>query len=157
MIDRIGFDNGVQRILPLDFRETLSTAKMFSMMECKINELVNLINSWENGEHEYTNEKVKELTAVDDELKKMIESGDYIKDGSINASKMDMSFVNDLQNYIIRYLGQCVQLVSFGINDDGYFTAYIPRTWKDIQFFTNDAGQLCLKILQPSQIDTSKL
>lgn len=29
------------------------------------------------------------------------------------------------------------QLITFGITDDGYFVAYIPEQWRDIQFFTD--------------------
>ena len=29
------------------------------------------------------------------------------------------------------------QLITFGLTEDGYFVAYIPEQWKDIEFFTD--------------------
>ena len=150
-------NNGLMKILPLDYREVFTTSKMILLAKEKINEIVKLVNALENSENAYTNEKIGEVENKITELTTKLESGNFIKDHTINADKMDMTFVDDLQNYIMRYLGQCVQMVTFGLNEDGYFVAYIPRSWKDIQFFTNESGQLCLKILQPSQIDTNKL
>lgn len=39
---------------------------------------------------------------------------------------------------------QAVQLVWFGLTDDGYFMAVIPPNWKDVQFDTSNDGQLML-------------
>lgn len=41
-------------------------------------------------------------------------------------------------------LTQAVQLVWFGLTDDGYFMAVIPKNWKDVQFDTTSEGQLML-------------
>lgn len=41
-------------------------------------------------------------------------------------------------------LTQAVQLVWFGLTDDGYFMAVIPENWKDVQFDTTNEGQLML-------------
>lgn len=39
---------------------------------------------------------------------------------------------------------EAVQLVWFGLTDDGYFMAVIPENWKDVQFDTTNEGQLML-------------
>ncbi len=41
-------------------------------------------------------------------------------------------------------LTQAVQLVWFGLTDDGYFMAVIPENWSDVTFDTNAEGQLML-------------
>ena len=41
-------------------------------------------------------------------------------------------------------LTQAVQLVWFGLTDDGYFMAVIPENWSDVQFDTTNEGQLML-------------
>src|SRR5690625_1071848 len=41
-------------------------------------------------------------------------------------------------------LTQAVQLVWFGLTDDGYFMAVIPENWSDVQFDTTEHGQLML-------------
>jgi len=37
-----------------------------------------------------------------------------------------------------------VQMVWFGLTDDGYFMAVIPENWSDVQFDTSAEGQLML-------------
>ena len=34
-------------------------------------------------------------------------------------------------------IGELVKMVFFGLTDDGYFVAYIPDSWSDIQFGTS--------------------
>lgn len=41
-------------------------------------------------------------------------------------------------------LTKAVQLVWFGLTDDGYFMAVIPEGWSDVQFDTTVEGQLML-------------
>ena len=45
-----------------------------------------------------------------------------------------------LHNWVVKnsesIIGELVKMVFFGITDDGYFIAYIPDTWDDIQFGT---------------------
>ena len=41
-------------------------------------------------------------------------------------------------------LTQAVQLVWFGLTDDGHFMAVIPENWSDVQFDTTNEGQLML-------------
>lgn len=41
-------------------------------------------------------------------------------------------------------LTQAVQLVWFGLTDDGYFMAVIPKNWSDVRFDTTNEGQLVL-------------
>lgn len=41
-------------------------------------------------------------------------------------------------------LTKAVQLVWFGLTDDGYFMAVIPDGWSDVQFDTTNEGQLIL-------------
>ena len=41
-------------------------------------------------------------------------------------------------------LTKAVQLVWFGLTDDGYFMAVIPSNWSDVQFDTTNEGQLML-------------
>ena len=35
-------------------------------------------------------------------------------------------------------IGDLATMVFFGLTDDGYFVAYIPESWDDIQFATTD-------------------
>ena len=49
----------------------------------------------------------------------------------------------------IDLVGEFVRFVFFGLSDDGYFMAYIPENWRDINFSTilepgDDYGRLCI-------------
>ena len=45
--------------------------------------------------------------------------------------------INDwMEVNAIDLVGKLVHMVFFGINDDGYFVAYIPESWEDIIFNT---------------------
>ena len=49
----------------------------------------------------------------------------------------------------IDLVGELVRFVFFGLTDDGYFVAYIPENWRNIQFDTivtsgDDYGRLCI-------------
>ena len=80
------------------------------------------LDSWvETHEHEYQVLKQQ----VDD-----LENGRWSEE-----------FVNTLINWyktnIIDIIGEMVKQVFFGINDQGYFVAYIPESWNDIIFGTS--------------------
>jgi len=46
------------------------------------------------------------------------------------------AFENWMRKNAINLVGELVKLVFFGINDDGYWVAYIPEGWDDIIFNT---------------------
>lgn len=68
-----------------------------------------------------------------------------IKDGYKKA--LDEWIERDLPDFIT----QAIKMVFFGLTDDGYFCAYIPKSWQGIQFdtimdYSNDNyGRLVLK------------
>lgn len=45
-----------------------------------------------------------------------------------------------IKNFIVKnfydIVGDMMKMVFFGLTDSGYFVAYIPESWDDIQFFT---------------------
>lgn len=41
-------------------------------------------------------------------------------------------------------LTQAIKIVWFGLTDDGYFMAIIPKNWSDVKFDTSNDGQLIL-------------
>lgn len=67
------------------------------------------------------------------------ESGSFIFNTLLNAIK------ENLENWIAKYMYDLHKFVSFGLTTDGHFCAFIPTTWKDIQFDTNDEGHLILR------------
>lgn len=53
------------------------------------------------------------------------------------------------ENNSVDLVGELVRFVFFGLTMDGYFIAYIPENWRNIQFDTiatpgEDYGRLCI-------------
>lgn len=59
-----------------------------------------------------------------------IRSGNYPEDVKRNIIK----FITDNFYDIV---GEMIKMVFFGLTDSGYFVAYIPENWDDIQFSTS--------------------
>lgn len=71
---------------------------------------------------------ISELKKSDQDINKRID--DVIK-------KID-TLVNDdtILKLVIDAIDKAIKMVFFGLTDDGYFCAYIPQSWSDIQFGT---------------------
>ena len=96
----------------------------------KIKELLNYMvenTEWVNH-HE---EEYEELKALYDE----VIAGDF-PESIINA------FEKWMQENANELVGSMVHNVFFGLTDTGYFAAYIPESWSDIQFGTIEDGEL---------------
>lgn len=60
----------------------------------------------------------------------------------IMAGRFPDSMISALQSWLARnavdIIGEMVKMVFFGLTDSGYFTAYIPESWRDITFKTSE-------------------
>ena len=58
----------------------------------------------------------------------------------IAAGVFPEEIADAIKNFIVNnfydIVGDMMQMVFFGLTDSGYFVAYIPESWDDIQFFT---------------------
>ena len=63
------------------------------------------------------------------ELMAQIEAGNF-------PESVQIGFVKWMRENALDLVGELVKLVFFGINDDGYFVAYIPESWDEIIFTT---------------------
>lgn len=61
---------------------------------------------------------------------------DAVMSGDFPQSIKD-AFSSWMQDNAIDLVGELVHMVFFGLTDDGYFVAYIPEGWDDIQFGTS--------------------
>ena len=66
---------------------------------------------------------------------------DAVMSGNFPDS-IKQAFSNWMQVNAIDLVGELVKLVSFGINDQGYFVAYIPESWSDIIFGTSGLDEI---------------
>ena len=101
-----------QKVLPLVYENSLSYYEVL----CKVVDYINkLIDS--------DKEIIENVEALQREMKTVLE---WIDNFDSNAEQV-------LKEIIDEYIAT---MVFFGITDDGYFVAYIPKSWKSITFNT---------------------
>ena len=102
-----------------------------------------LIKELSNKIWEYDKILYEKLKEVEDTLQEYSD----ILDGKIND--FDQIILTKTEKWLDEnmedILTQAVQLVWFGLTDDGYFMAVIPPNWSDVQFDTTNEGQLVLQ------------
>lgn len=98
-----------QSVLPLVYDDSLSYYEVL----CKVVEYINKLIDTD-----------REIFSDIDELKaEMQVVQKWIDD-------FDTSFIEEI-------IAQYMKMVFFGLTDDGYFVAYIPDSWDEIQFSTS--------------------
>lgn len=51
--------------------------------------------------------------------------------------EMKKALIDFIKNNFYDIVGEMIKMVFFGLTDSGYFVAYIPESWEDIQFSTS--------------------
>ena len=126
-------------VIPKFYWDTYSQEQRIKRLCEELHKLVEYANQLGiaiNLDHEI----IKQL---EDDFEKFKESGflDYYE-------KQLEAWINENMPEIIR---KAIKMVFFGLTDDGYFCAYIPESWSDIQFDTGmvfnrfDYGRLILR------------
>ncbi len=113
-----------------DFHE-LNIDWVISAVKELLNEVDNLLSWKDTHEDEY------------EQLKKLY---DQIISGNFPDS-VKQAFYNWMTANAADIVGNMVNMVIFNITDDGYFVAYIPASWDEIQFGTT--GLDTVSDLQP--------
>lgn len=102
-----------------DFHE-LNLSWLIAAVKELLNEVDNLLSWKDTHEEEY--EQLKELY-------------DQIISGNFPDS-VKQAFYDWMTQNAANIVGNMVNMVIFNITDDGYFVAYIPSSWDEIQFGT---------------------
>lgn len=102
-----------------DFHE-LNLSWLLAAITELLNEVDNLLSWKDTHEEEY--EQLKELY-------------DQIISGNFPDS-VKQAFYDWMTKNAADIVGNMVNMVIFNITDDGYFVAYIPESWDEIQFGT---------------------
>lgn len=107
----------VQKVLPAVYDDSLSYYELLAKIQDKLNEVIhseNYLNEWQ---------------AAQDEL--MADLEQLVQDFINGGYKQDFDqFAQDwLDANIQEALTKAAHMVFFGLTEDGYFTAYIPRDW----------------------------
>ena len=111
-------------VLPAAYDDSMSYYEVL----CKVVKLLNENTGIFNTLVERINLNTEEINKLKDLFQQFIDSGfdDYYKD-------QVEEWINSNLEYIF---GTMAKQVFFGLNQEGYFVAYIPQSWNDIIFDT---------------------
>lgn len=136
-----------QPVLPVVYGQSLSYLEELEHLKDYVNNMITSVNNTITSHNALAGNYqgvLNSLSTLSDTITKM-QNSFYIKDGSINISKMDSSFIENIKNIVTEDFGNAAKFVSFGLTDDGYFIAYKPESWTDLNFSTDTDGHLLLK------------
>ena len=146
MLDYLDLFHGLNiNTIPFEFSQEMTIAKILAGIQEKVNTVVDIINNADNTSKQYTDEQISLVKKSIASIQNLIDTGDLIKDGTIKLSKMDSSFFNALMTEVQKDIYNVAKTVIFGIDDNGYFFADIPKSWQDINFSTDPEGHLILE------------
>lgn len=120
-----------QKVLPLVYDNSLSYYELLCKVVEYLNRVIKQVDS-NTSQIKINTKDIKQLKAeldlVQAELEK-VKNGEYV---SLYINALASWIDNNLQELV----GRVVKYVFFGLTDDGYFCAYIPDSWKFINFDT---------------------
>ena len=101
---------------------TYDTDLGWLIKQCKTNaDAIKVLEEWKES-----------ATDVISDLRKLLDD--------IAAGIFPEEIANAIKNFIVNnfydIVGDMMKMVFFGLTDSGYFVAYIPESWDDIEFFT---------------------
>ena len=113
-----------QKILPAVYDDSLSYYESICRMVDKLNEVI-----------EYANLSGPEMQKLQEQIDELKQELDEWKNGGFKDYIEDtiLQWVNDNEDEIFNVF---VRQVFFGLNLEGYFVAYVPKSWNDIVFDT---------------------
>lgn len=120
-----------QKVLPLVYDGSLSYYEVLCKLTDYVNKLIENDDYLKNIIDEYglsIEEIQKDVNTLKEELEK-VKNGDYV------SLYLD-SIINYIDNNLQELVARIVKYIFFGLNNDGYFCAYIPESWEFISFDT---------------------
>ena len=120
-----------QKILPAVYDDSLSYYELLNKVVQYLNDVISKHNEMVDAVNTNTEDIALLKEAVSDleaELEK-VKNGDYV-------SLYLESIINWIDNNLQCLVSRIVKFVCFGLTQDGYFCAYIPQTWKFLNFDT---------------------
>lgn len=135
-----------QRVLPAVYDSSLSYYELLCKVADYLNKTMQNVNAL-NGNSQKMQQEIEELNKL---FKEFTDSGF----DSYFAARMEKWIRENGERIIKEMLGIGV---FFGLTSDGYFCAYTPATWRDIQFDTGaiygteEYGRLILRYLVNGQ------
>lgn len=119
------------KVLPLVYDDSLSYYEIL----CKVVDYINNMIENQKAMNDTITENSNDIASLQSDVAELQKIVDDISHG-----RYVEFYIDALKEYIDEHLdgivGRVVKFVSFGISDDGYFTALIPYTWDFITFDT---------------------
>lgn len=98
----------------------------------------------------YANMLGRNINVTHDEVDRLKRELQNLEDGGLLKYYIDQIY-QWIQTHMRELMSAAVKQVYFGLNDDGYFVAYVPDSWREITFDTGtvygrtDYGRLVLR------------
>lgn len=120
-----------QRVLPAVYGDELSYYEVLCVVKEKLNQTIEQLNA--------QGENVNSLIQLYNDLNAQVQALSGELDDVKNGKYVEL-YLNSIIKWIDENL-QClvsriVKFVCFGLGDDGHFKAYIPNTWRFLDFDT---------------------
>lgn len=120
-----------QQVLPAVYDDSLSYYELL----CKIVKYLNDTILAVNKNADIVDEINKDVIELKKELDELQEEMDKWKNGNYISQYID-ALINYIDENIIKWISRIVKFVAFGLDDKGYFKAYIPFSWRFLNFDT---------------------
>lgn len=137
-IDFQNFLNGLNiNPIPLEFTQALTTSEFLHTLLAYVKEVAESADNYNVELYREFERKFKEL---EKELERTVKNISVIE-----------QYKKEIVQYISILIGDSLKLITFELDNDGYFVAYIPKEWNDINFDTildttsNDYGKLVVE------------
>lgn len=125
--------------IPEIYWNVYSQEQRWKWLCCTVQELIN-----------YVNKNADALNIVSDELEKLYNEFEKFKESGFNDYYADQvaKWIDDNLKFVFEHTAK---QVFFGLTDNGYFCAYVPESWNEIEFDTGmvygnfDYGRLILR------------
>lgn len=145
-----------QKILPAVYDDSLSYYELLNKVVHYLNETIKIVN--QNADA--TNELLKYVEGVSSELEILKDEMEKWKNGDYISNYIE-ALIEWINTHLTELISRCIKQVYFGLNDAGYFVAFIPDSWSDITFDTGfvfgrtDYGRLILRFEADHAIDNT--
>lgn len=96
---------------------------------------------WLIKDYKTLDEAIKALNQWREDTQPTIDDFEALYEAIVSGNLPDgmkLGMVKWMEENAIDIIGKMVKMVFFGLTDTGYFVAYIPESWNDVQFNTTD-------------------
>lgn len=133
-------------IMPIVYDDSLSFYELINKLKNVVNDVINKVNLLIQSNKELTIKYADVLIELDKLNKKLDDflNGYEIPTDSIRWEQLNANVKEKLLQMIEQTIPQIAKFVWFGLNEEGYFVAYIPNNWSDINFSSSSEGELIL-------------